>query len=338
MFELFTIPSGKTSRQPISPFGKWGMARQRARQILLSMPHYFGELGHLRHPRDLSAWIYYKFPYAFPLRSFPTYVTVEFTNICNFGCKHCWRSTMVRPQGTMEVGVFEKIMDELRVRRPAVLKLGGLGEPSLHPRFSEMMALVARETLPTMLYTNGTVFRIFPHGEILSWGLDSIVVSVDGIDGESYERTKLGGNYAALRKEVAEFYGSRESAGPRKPRVEIRHIIMPNEGVNEILHFRKAWLGISDTVKFNYLEPATGLADAPDPTRPKCRFIRREMSVQWDGRVPLCGGYRGEYVGSVKDFTLAELWRHPRKEHLRRCHERADFAEVPLCMRCLRCR
>jgi MoaA/NifB/PqqE/SkfB family radical SAM enzyme len=234
----------------------------------------------------------------------------------------------------MEVALFEKIVRELSLQRPTLFKLGGSGEPAIHPRFRELMALLAHQAIPTMVYTNGSLLQLFSYREILSWELDTVVVSVDGLDGDSYERIKAGGNYASLRNAVTDFCKCRKSSGRRTPTIQIRHVIMPGETASQLLQFRRTWLGTADTVMFNILMPASLLFQIEDPSPPKCRGIRRELAIQWDGRVPLCGGYRRDYVGNVCDSTVSELWRHPRIEYMRQCHERRDFAQVPLCMKC----
>jgi hypothetical protein len=82
------------------------------------------------------------------------------------------------------------------------------------------------------------------------------------------------------------------------------------------------------------LEPATGLYEFENPSRRKCRGIRREHGIWWDGTMPLCPGYWRDYLGNVRDSTISELWRHPKLEYMRRCHDRHDFAQAPNCMRC----
>jgi len=311
------------------------VVKERIRQVGLSIPHYFRELARIRRPSELYSYVYFKVPYFFPLMGFPTYLSIELTNNCNFSCKHCWRTAKHRPVGSMDVALFEKIVREVSLHRSLrEFKLVGSGEPAIHPRFRELMEISARHSMPTVVYTNGSLLRRFPHREILSWGLDTIVVSVDGIDPDDYGRIRIGGDYASLRKAVMDFYKCRESSRRKSPIIEIRHVIMPDETVSQLLEFRGTWLGTADTVKFNRLEPATDQYEFEDPSRPKCRGIRREMGIWWDGTAPLCPGYWRDFLGNVRDSTISELWRHSRLEHMRQCHERRDFADVQVCLKC----
>ena len=75
------------------------LATKRLRQVLLSTPRYARELVHLRTPRELYQWLYYKLPYAFPLMEFPARINLEPTNDCTLGFRHCPRTLSVAQRG-----------------------------------------------------------------------------------------------------------------------------------------------------------------------------------------------------------------------------------------------
>jgi len=327
----------KSSGQSQNRSQKSPAVTRRAKQAVLSIPHYFRVLARIRRPSELYGWVYFKYPYLFPLRDFPPHLCVEVTNKCNFSCKHCYRTATPRPQGEMEVTLFEKIVREVSLQGSfGSFKLLGAGEAALHSRFRELMGILAHSTIPGVVWTNGSLLHLCSHREILSWGLKTVVVSIDGVDAEDYERIRIGGHYASLRKALMDFSECRESSGCRSPIIEIRHTIMPNETATQLRQFRKTWLETADSVKFGTL--STGPGEIEDPSRPKCRPIRREMDIWWDGTARLCGGrYWRESLGDIRHSTVSELWRHPRLENMRECHERRDFAQVPLCLKCRQC-
>jgi MoaA/NifB/PqqE/SkfB family radical SAM enzyme len=303
------------------------------RQTMFSLPHYYGELSELRSRSDLRAWAYYKWPFSFPLSAFPPYVTIESTNSCNFTCGHCWRSKMDRPVGFMDVDLFRKIVAELKHYSPITLKVGGTGEPGLHPRFHELMAaLNGLDGIRVFVYTNGTLLRRYPHYEILKWNINTMVISADGTDPDSYNRLRPGGDYRLLREQVEDFYALRNELGQKLPKIEIRHVIMPNETVGQLLEVRKSWLKTSDTVKFNHLiSLERNEAFSRPPT--VCRQIRREFCIEWDGRVRQCGSYP-EYLGDLHSSTIEGLWHSPQANFVRDCHQRGDLDPIPACKGC----
>jgi radical SAM protein with 4Fe4S-binding SPASM domain len=308
--------------------------RRFIKQVFFSIPHYLEELKEIRRPHDLYEWTYFKFPNYFPLASFPTYLSIEATNICNFSCEHCWRSIMTRSIGSIEIDLFDKIIREAVSHGLSTIKIAGAGEAALHPRFQELISLLSSHNIRGSVYTNGTLLRMYPHREILESNLYTLVVSVDGLDAKSYERIRIGGKYDPLRKSLSAFYNLRNHLKYRLPQIEIRHVIMPDETPSQLLEFRKSWLPMADTVKFNYLQPLKG-DKIWNQFRPKCRDIRREFSVLWDGKVPLCQHeYKHEYIGNVHSTSIKELWRHPKKEFVRECHKSQNLKKVPLCMTC----
>jgi len=307
----------------------------RFRQLVSNIPHYLHELGSLRRPRDFYSWAAYKQPYLFRFQEFPLRLTFEPTNECNFACPHCPRTVINsnRGIGFLELELFCKIIEEASPHRPLV-KLGGLGEPALHPDLGVMMETLRERRLETILYTNGTLFERYTTSEILKWNLPLLIVSVDGTDERSFERLRVGGKYEVLRKNLATFRRAREHALVPRPEIEIRHVTMPGETAEQLAEFRRDWLHeLGDTVRFNYLLPPLERHRLEDPSRPRCRDIARELYIRFDGRVPLCG-YHGEWLGDLHQSTVDELWHHPRLTDVRRQHEKRDLSQLPFCRTC----
>lgn len=304
--------------------------KRRTRQILSSIPHYISELGHIRSFRQAYDWIYFKLPYLFKLKEFPPRATVEFTNQCNFGCGYCPRSVMSRTVGFMDVSFFKHFVRELEEGGCAVLKIGGLGEPALHTRFQELMGCLDSCRMQVFLYTNGTLLQRFPLEEICRWNLYTVVLSVDGLDKESFEKLRKNGIYQDVRDAAARFHNFKCR---RKPILEIRHVMMSNETAADLHAFRRDWLRYADTVKFNYLIP-TRPGPSTVPSKVRCRDIRREVYVRWDGRALLCAGQENqpcpEWLGNITQTSLSKLWFSDRLEQLRFAHSHR-CGQLPNC-------
>jgi MoaA/NifB/PqqE/SkfB family radical SAM enzyme len=72
-------------------------------------------------------------------------LTIEITTLCNLKCAGCPRTTGIE-QGSwtdmhMELDLFGRILDHLP--RSALVTLHGIGEPTLHPQFNELVAICA---------------------------------------------------------------------------------------------------------------------------------------------------------------------------------------------------
>lgn len=306
-----------------------GWHKRRVQQIIHSIPHYISEIREIRNLKEGVDWIYYKFPYLFRLRPFPPRATVEFTNQCNFACGYCPRSIMSRSVGHMDPCFFEAVVPQLEKGGCSVLKIGGLGEPVLHPAFARMMAALRGSRMKVMLYTNGTLLQRLPAEQICDWNVQTIVLSIDGLTPNMFERQRKGGNYSDVRTAASRFASY---DGSRKPVLEIRHVIVPNESTSALRAFRRDWLQIGDTVKFNYLIPLRpqGLSV---PFDVRCRDIRREVYIRWDSRLLLCAGqerqHPPEWLGDATKNSIADLWFDVRLEDLRSAH--VSRGKLPNC-------
>ncbi len=190
--------------------------------------------------------------------------------------------------------------------------------------------------IKSIVYTNGTLLERFEPEDIASWGLEVIVLSIDGLDERSFNRLRVGGDYQSIRNRLAAFRRWRDDHGAKTPHVEIRHVIMPNETPAGLNAFRDDWLeGGGDSVKFNVLGPHYDERRKEDPNRPPCRDIRREIHVRYDGRVPMCG-YDGQrqWLGDLRQATLQQVWRSVTLEEVRAKHARRDLSSLPFCRTC----
>jgi MoaA/NifB/PqqE/SkfB family radical SAM enzyme len=310
----------------------------RYRQKLKSVPHYLKELGTVRNPRDLYSFLQFKLPYLFPIPAFPPRIQLELTNHCNFSCRYCHRGVMNREIGTIEFELLQKIVTEISMHRNSVLKIVGLGEPSLYPRCDEFMRSLRDRSINCVFYTNGSLLQLFKHDQILAWQIPHLVISIDGIDRQSYEHQRVGGNYDQLREALQAFHRRRTELGQTKPMIEVRHVILPQETDTQLADFKKTWMRVADTVMFNRMEPAGPLIDGVHPPAWRCRDIRREMYVRWNGKVPACGyDYlvsKQRCIADIHDSTIRDAWHHNMVNQLRSSHLRGDSTIPSFCGVC----
>lgn len=321
-------------KMPLAPVS---LRAKRAQQVLWSARHYLSEIARLQNARAVLCWFRYKLPWLFAQSRFPLAVTLEITNTCNYACPHCPRNELNRNRelGFMDPATFRKLVRECD-GHVKTIKFIGLGESALHPDLDDMMQTLQSSGIEGVLYTNGTLLARYSPETILDWNLSTIVLSIDGVDARSFNRLRVGGDYQTIRADLARFRTLRDRLGLRGPHIEIRHVIMPNETPQMLRAFRADWLdGLGDSVKFNLLGAPYGSKRAEVVNRPRCRDIRREVHVRYDGRVPLCG-YDGQnaWIGDLGDTSLEDIWHARPLEHVRDQHARRDLSELPFCRTC----
>lgn len=330
-----------TLQKSVIPFRN---SKQRLRSMLFCVPRYFFEVREVRNLKELYLFFLYKLPYLFPLQAFPPKITLEITNRCNFLCQHCHRNIANegRQLGFMELGLFEKIIAEIGSHCGPVLKIGGWGEPSLHPRIREMLSLCYEQKVRTYIYTNGSLFDFFTPREILQWEWVTIVVSIDGLDSYSFSQLRKGGDLNTIRNSVQEISQGRRTFRADHPKIVINHVIFPAETNRELAAFWKKWIVMADVVDFSARVPLYPVYQEPLPhpaALKPCLRCRRELSILYDGSIPLCAhafrlGTR-ELLGDIHDFTIQELWNHSRLRELRRQHKENALNIPGFCKSCL---
>ena len=106
--------------------------------------------------------------------------------------------------------------------------------------------------LDVCIATNAMLLRGNTAALLLDSGLDSLIVSVDSLDPDTYATIRIGGNLATVERNVRAFMGMRATAAQTRPQVDVRMIEMP-ENVTEKDAFRAHWSNVVDAVTFQAL-------------------------------------------------------------------------------------
>jgi MoaA/NifB/PqqE/SkfB family radical SAM enzyme len=104
----------------------------------------------------------------------------ELTNLCNFHCTYCIRSEE-EPHDYLDLEVVEKILTEVRPYHNVSHVTFTGGEPTLHPRFADIVRLVTTHGYPFGFVTHGwqfdkTLAIVKPNSSALKY----VTFSVDG--------------------------------------------------------------------------------------------------------------------------------------------------------------
>ena len=125
----------------------------------------------------------------------PFMMMVEPTNLCNLKCPLCpsGNGEMTRTRGKMGLEDFKKLIDESGDYL-ILLMLWNQGEPFINTDFVEMVRYAHGRGIPTLTSTNGHYVRNLDQARaIVDSGLDELILSMDGVDQETYERYRVGG-------------------------------------------------------------------------------------------------------------------------------------------------
>jgi len=157
----------------------------------------------------------------------PSFVQIEPVGQCNLACRMCPVSlrTDGRARGiaTMSVARFRRLLDQF----PSLteLHLQGIGEPLMHPRFFDLVALAATRGIRVSTNSNLTLMSARRAAECVASGLERLHVSIDAAAPAVYEWIRVGARYGRLMRGLERVLEAKTRMG-RGPRIEFVAVMM----------------------------------------------------------------------------------------------------------------
>ena len=136
------------------------------------------------------------------LLEYPSYIEIETVNACNARCPMCTINDWNRNYPTMKDNVFNKISDDL-IENKKYLKRVTLhrdGEPLLDKKLPMRIAKFKENGInSTSIATNASLLNEKKSREILEVRIGSIMMSVDSLKKEVFEKIRVRLNFEEVR-------------------------------------------------------------------------------------------------------------------------------------------
>ena len=158
----------------------------------------------------------------------PFMLMVEPTNFCNLKCPLCpsGNGQMLRPRGNMELDDYKRLVDQLG-DEVFMMMMWNQGEPYINKCFNQMVRYAHERGIFTFTSTNGHFIRSDEQArEIVESGLDEIIVSLDGVDQETYAKYRVGGQIERVFDGVRRLVAAKQRLGAQTPLINLQFIVM----------------------------------------------------------------------------------------------------------------
>jgi radical SAM protein with 4Fe4S-binding SPASM domain len=223
---------------------------------------------------------------------YPTHMTVDVTNICNLRCPLCPTGVGApgRKKGSMSFALFKKIIDETGNYLISI-DLFNWGEPLLNKEIYKMIAYAHKKKIVTSISTNFHFLSEKLAEQLILSGLDILVLSIDGASQESFEKYRVGGDFAKVMDNIAVLVRKKKELRRNNPYICWQYLVMKhNEHEIEIARQKADQIGIdSITVDHAYLPVATreeALKWLPDDPKYH-RYNLEELERVWERMEPV---------------------------------------------------
>jgi radical SAM protein with 4Fe4S-binding SPASM domain len=272
---------------------------------------------------------------------FPDQIYVELTNACNARCTICATPSMTRPREVMDFGLFRKIIDECGRNSPLRILPFLHGESLLVPQVLDYFRYI-RTVSPgshVNLTTNGSKLTGDISEAILREDLlDSLILSMEGADRETYERIRKGLRFEEVRDNFQQFLQLRRRLCKKKPKLLVS-MVVTDQNQHERDSLAELWKAADEvrfSVFFNWAGKVNGQSPRSDYRLNFCERLYHYITILVDGRVAMCCfDSNGEHiVGDIRRQSIEEAWRSAEFERKRTLLFERDFSRLPLCSRC----
>ncbi len=156
----------------------------------------------------------------------PWFVSIEPSSVCNLSCPQCpvGAGDIARGNKFISPSDFENILSEISATT-AVLSLYFQGEPLMHKQFAGLINRATTHNVYSQTSTNGQLLTEEVCREMVDAGLDRIIVSLDGVDQDSYQAYRRGGELKKVEDGIRTLHRIRQEKGSRKPFIIIQFLV-----------------------------------------------------------------------------------------------------------------
>lgn len=294
--------------------------------------------------------------------SYPQGIQLEPTIACQLDCPYCPRikATEGMELGHMKWEDYERLLKEVG---PYVntIAFWQWGEPLLHPRMADMIRLADSYGIISMMSTNA---QIDPDDidleALVDSGLDMLIVSMDGITQETFEKFRAGGQIQRLRRFTEAVIDTKRRLKNERLKINIR-VVATSENEQEIEAVRSYAREIGADL-FSVKSVSLYYEDDPDdPHLPQDRNLRsfqyqgreeaekyRQMpnmcrkpwkypTLRYDGTLLFCecDHMKEAVLGNVFDAgSFRKVWRGTAAADYRKRFKRNGEIDLDFCRRC----
>ena len=303
---------------------------------------------------------YYLSRYSGKIRhwGYPFTISIEPTTSCNLRCPECPSGLrqFTRDTGQISPEMYHHVIDQLY---PDLfyLILYFQGEPYLHPLFFQMVEYARKKRIYTATSTNAQFLTGQFAKKTVESGLDRIIISLDGLDQETYEKYRVGGSFEKVIEGVRNLVKWKKELRSATPFIILQFIVFrTNEHQVPAMRKLAKELGVDKlelkSAQVNNYEEGNPLIPVTEslsryrmkddghyvinnPLYNHCLRMWRGCVITWDGLVvPCCFDKDADHrLGDLKKQSFMEIWQGGAYDNFRKKIFSAR-SEIDICRNC----
>lgn len=322
--------------------------------------NFFSKLNHKKIANAIKLYLSFKLSLYFkrPIHwGMPVVMEIEPTTSCNLRCPQCPSGLreFSRNTGMLDLPLYRKIIDELHGELMYLI-LYFQGEPFLNKNFLEFVKYAASKNVYTATSSNGHYFTDEMARATVESGLDRLIISMDGITQETYQKYRVGGNLEKVLAGTERLVYWKKKLGKSTPNI-IWQFIAFKHNEHQIPELKRRAkelgvdeLGIKTAQIYDYQHTDDLIPEDEALSRYKktdqgyviknellnqCWRMWRGSVITWDGLVvPCCFDKDATHrFGDVSTDSFAKVWKSDLYNNFRSAILRSR-KEIDICTNC----
>lgn len=99
------------------------------------------------------------------------------------------------------------------------------GEPMLNPNWGEIASLASKHKIFTLMSSNGTMLTKENCVQLITAKVDKLIVSVDGLTQENYEKYRVGGNLEQIISGIQRLAETKKELRSKLPKIVVQTLL-----------------------------------------------------------------------------------------------------------------
>ena len=257
------------------------------------------------------------------VNAYPPILKIEVNNICQLKCPGCptGLGTNPDPKGQISFDTFKNVIDKVGDYAYWV-ELFGWGEPFLNKNLFDIINYSHTHNIGTCASSNFLALNEKDINEMIKAGLTQVVISMDGITQETYQKYRKGGDIEKLLNNLKYLLRRKDELKSHFPVIEVHFITMEHNlhELNEATEYMRRL----DLNRFYFLIKDSGpgeyipFHDVPDEkiiiknlrrNLKKCKKLWYNFHVCWNGDVRPCCHTFGN-IGNINEEDFYDIWNN----------------------------
>ena len=288
----------------------------------------------------------------------PYALSIEPTTACNLGCPECpsGLKKFTRPTGKLSIDFHQKMLDSVG-GNVFYINYYFQGEPFLNPDFLYFIKQAKQKNIYTATSTNGHFINKEKAEEIVTSGLDRLIISIDGLTQKTYENYRVHGTLSKVIEGAKHMVEAKKKLNSSTPHLIFQFLVVkPNEHeiqdvftlANElkidevrlksaqVYEYKNGNPLIPEQEKYSrYKLQKDGTYRLKYETGNHCWRMWSSSVFTWDGKVvPCCFDKDAQHVlGSIEQEDFIKLWKSKPYQNFRQAIL-TNRNEIDICKNC----